>query len=425
MRANESHSPWRDIAAERGVCQKQRSCVSDGQNRRFGDPENPLHLRVHPESYDTMSPLSTSNRFPWLIVLTAAALVAIGMSGIARGDELAAGTFARRQMVWIVMSVPAMCVAALFPYRRLKPWAYLIFGGCLLLLIAVHFFPPRNGARSWIPLGIAYLQPSEPMKLAYILALAHYLMYRRNYRRLLGLIAPFTLTSVPIVLILREPDLGTSLLFFPVLFAMLFAAGARMRHLAMICVLGAAMLPVMWKLMSAEQKSRITTVFAQTDGGTAPWGDGYHLHQSKQVLALGGVWGSELTGGPAVPAMAYHLPASRTDFVFCLVGERWGLVGALLAIILYLVLLARGLAVAAATDEAFGRLVAVGIVALLAAQLAINTGMTVGFMPITGLTLPLMSYGGSSLITTSVALGMLINVSLRPGYDVAGEPFRY
>lgn len=372
-----------------------------------------------------MPSYSASSRFPWLIMLCTAALVALGMSGIARGDELAAGTFVNRQLVWGVLALPALCVAALFPYRRLKPWSFLVFGGCLLLLIAVHFFPPRNGAKSWIPLGIAYLQPSEPMKLAYILALAHYLMYRRNYRRLPGLIAPFALTAVPVVLILREPDLGTSLLFFPVLFAMLFAAGARLRHLALICLMGAAMLPVMWKLMNAEQKSRITTVFAQTDGGEAPWGDGYHLHQSKQVLALGGVWGSEVAGMPAVPAVAYHLPAGRTDFVFCLVGERWGLPGTLVVIVLYLILLARGLAVAGATDEAFGRLVAVGIVALLAAQVAINTGMTVGLMPITGLTLPLMSYGGSSLLSTCVAIGLLINISLRPGYDVAGEPFRF
>lgn len=368
---------------------------------------------------------STFHRIPWLIVLCTAALVAIGMSGIVRGDELADGRFATRQMVWIVLSIPAMCAAALYPYRRLKPWSYLIFGGCLLLLVAVHFFPPRNGARSWIPLGVAYLQPSEPMKLAYVLALAHYLMYRRNYRTLSGLIAPFALTAVPIVLILREPDLGTSLLFFPMLFAMLFAAGARLRHLAAVCVLGGAMLPVLWKVMSAEQKSRITSVFTQADGGAAPWGDGYHLHQSKQVLALGGTWGSELSGMPAIPAVAWHLPAGRTDFVFCLIGERWGLAGTLTVIVLYLVLLARGLAVAGGTDEAFGRLVAVGIVALLAAQLAINTGMTVGLMPITGLTLPLMSYGGSSLLSTSVAIGLLINISLRPGYDVAGEPFRF
>lgn len=365
-------------------------------------------------------------RLPWSILLCAAVLVAAGVSGIMRGDALAAGrTFAARQLVWVVLSVPALAAAAWFPFRRLKPWSYGIFAVCLLLLVAVHFFPPRNGARSWIPLGVASLQPSEPAKLAYILALAHYLMYRKNYRRLWGLAVPFAITAVPVVLILREPDLGTSLLFFPVLYAMLFAAGARLRHLAAVGALGVAATPLLWTQMNVEQKSRITTVFTQTDGGAAPWGDGYHLHQSKQILALGGVWGSELSGMPLASGPAYHLPASRTDFVFCLVGERWGLIGAAAVLLAYLALFARGLAVAAATHDAFGRLTAVGIVALLAAQLVINTGMTVGLMPITGLTLPLMSYGGSSLLSTCIALGLLLNIGLRPGYDVAGEPFRF
>jgi cell division protein FtsW (lipid II flippase) len=128
---------------------------------------------------------------------------------------------------------------------------------------------------------------------------------------------------------------------------------------------------------------------------------------------------------PLSDPLAYHLPACRTDFIYCLVGERWGLAGAAAALCLYLVLFARGLTIAAATHEPYGRLIAVGIVTLLAAQLVINAGMTVGLMPVTGLTLPLMSYGGSSLLTTGLALGLLINVGLRPGYEVTGEPFRF
>jgi cell division protein FtsW (lipid II flippase) len=189
--------------------------------------------------------------------------------------------------------------------------------------------PARNGAHRWIPLGVMYFQPSELAKVAFLLTLAHYLMYRRNYRTLAGLLPPFVLTLVPVGLILREPDLGTSLVFIPVLFSMLFAAGARPRHLAFVVLLGVACLPLLWLGMSAEQKSRVVTLFVQRDGGPAPRGDGYHLHQSKQVLALGGVWGSELAGMTLDDPMAYHLPAGRTDFVFCLVGERWGLAGAI------------------------------------------------------------------------------------------------
>jgi cell division protein FtsW (lipid II flippase) len=363
---------------------------------------------------------------PWLVPICAVGLMAIGLSGILRGDELAsAGAYAPRQLVWMLLGVPAMFVAALFPYRQLKPWSYPFFAVCLVLLVAVYFFPARNYAHRWIPLGVADLQPSELAKLAYILTLSRYLIYRRNYRSLTGLIVPFGITAVPVVLILREPDLGTSLLFFPVLFAMLFAAGARFRHLASVALMGVLLLPALWTIMSAEQRSRITAVFTQVDGGPAPKGDGYHLHQSKQVLALGGVWGSELAGMPVGDELAYHLPASRTDFIFCLVGERWGLLGTTAVFVLYLTLFARGLFIAAATQEPFGRLLVVGILSLLATQLIINTGMTVGLMPITGLTLPLLSYGGSSLVTTCIALGLVMNVGLRPGQELLGEPFKF
>jgi cell division protein FtsW (lipid II flippase) len=289
----------------------------------------------------------------------------------------------------------------------------------------VYLMPVKQGAQRWIPLGFMDFQPSEMAKLAYMMALAQYLMHRKNYRRLTGLLVPFVLTLVPVGLILREPDLGTSLVFFPVLFAMLFAAGARPRHLAFVGVLGIAVSPLLWMGMSAEQQSRIVTLFVQRDGGPTPKGDGYHLHQSKQLLALGGVWGSELGGAPLEDPLAYHLPAGRTDFIFCLIGERWGLLGCSAVLGLYAVFFARGLGVAAATREPFGRLMAVGIVALLATQTTINTGMTVGLMPVTGLTLPLVSYGGSSLLATCIAIGLLLNIGMRPGYEVAPEPFRF
>jgi rod shape-determining protein RodA len=363
---------------------------------------------------------------PWTILFCTAGLMLIGLSGIAHGDALTGrGEFFTRQVIWIVLAAPAMFLASAVPYRRLRGLSYPLFAASVLLLMAVYAMPPKNGARRWIPLGFMDFQPSELAKLAYMMSLAHYLMYRKNYRRLTGLVAPFVLTLVPVVLILREPDLGTALVFFPVLFAMLFAAGARARHLAFVIVLGAAASPGLWMVMSAEQKSRIVTLFVQRDGGPTPAGDGYHLHQSKQVLALGGPWGSDLSGMALDEPLAYHLPAGRTDFIFCLVGERWGFLGCCLALLLYAALFARGLAIASATREPFGRLMAVGIVALLAAQTIINTGMTVGLMPVTGLTLPLVSYGGSSLMTTCVAIGLLLNIGIRPGYEMTPEPFRF
>lgn len=365
-------------------------------------------------------------RIPWSVPAITILLMCIGTSGIERGDELSrAGEFYGRQFVWIALGIPAMLAVTLVSYRVYRHHAYVWFVGSVALLLAVYFFPARWGSRRWIPLGFMYFQPSEMAKLAYILTLSRYLMYRENYRRLTGLFVPFVLTFIPLLLILREPDLGTSLLFLPVLFAMLFAAGARLRHLTFIAACGVMALPVLWMTMSAEQQSRITALFTQQDGGPTPKGDGYHLHQAKQALALGGPWGSEINGTAVDDPLAYHLPACRTDFVLCMVGERWGLAGTLATLVLYLLLFARGLAIAAGTREPFGRLLAVGIVALLAAQTVINAGMTVGLMPITGITLPLLSYGGSSLLFTCLAIGLLMNVAMRPGFEMGNDPFRF
>lgn len=366
-----------------------------------------------------------ASRFPLSIPVVAGLLMLVGLGAICRGDELYPGDFVLRQLVWAALAIPAMLAAAWVPYRFWKPWSVAGFWISVLLLAGVFLLPAKFGSHRWIPLGAFNLQPSELAKLAFILMLAHHLMYERNHRRLTGLLQPFVLAMIPIGLILKEPDLGTALLFIPVLFAMLAAAGARLRHLALVSLAGLVLMPVLWRAMSAEQRSRVTAVFRQKDGGPVPRGDDYHLHQSKQLIALGGARGSEVSGPAVADPLAYHLPASRTDFVFCLVAERWGAAGVVAVLLLYLWLLGKGLLIAAATREPYGRLIAVGIVTLIAAQVVINTGMTVGLMPITGLTLPLLSYGGSSLLMTCVALGLLINVAVRPGYEISGEPFRF
>ncbi|MBT5018827.1 MAG: rod shape-determining protein RodA [Planctomicrobium sp.] len=366
---------------------------------------------------------------PWTLVaisLLTMLLLILGISGISRGDELATwGEYAPRQTMWMFFAAFAMFGSLFVPYRQLKEWAYPALVATIVLLVAVYFFPPRNGARRWISLGFMFLQPSELAKVAYILAISRYLMFRENHRTFLGLVVPFLMTCLPVLLILREPDLGTSLLFFPVLFAVLFVAGAKFRHLGATLLAGIAVLPLLWSVMSVEQKSRVTTVFLQVDEGEPQTGDGYHLWQSKQMLALGGVWGSSVTGMPLDDPAAYRLPAGRTDFVFCLIGEKWGLPGTLAVLVIFTGFCLSGLQIAAKTRDPFGRLIATGVVAMIGTQALINMAMTVGLAPITGLTLPLLSYGGSSLVTTCLGIGLLANVALRPGYDVAGQPFQF
>jgi len=364
-------------------------------------------------------------RIPWPIFFCCAGITVIGLCGLHRADMLyGTSRLFERQLIWIAIAWPAMFAVTLLPYRLLRPWSIWIYAGCVALLVVPLLMPPINGSRRWIPLGLFVLQPSEPARLAFIMAIAHYLMHSAKRRTWAGLIPPFVLTLLPLLLILREPDLGTALLFLPVLFAMLFAAGEKKTHLVVAILAGVACLPLIWQQMNAEQRSRVVTVFIQQDGGTTPAGDGFHLHQSKQVIALNGIYGSVsqqemVSDDPA----AWRLPAARTDFIFSLIAERYGLIGCTILLLLYSVLVLYGLRTAHRTKEPFGRLVAVGIVAMLAVQVIINTGMTVGLTPITGITLPLCSYGGSSLLSTSLAMGLLMNIAMRPGYEVAGIPF--
>ena len=310
-------------------------------------------------------------------------------------------------------------------YRVLCRMSYALFAVSLLGLVVVYFFPAVNNAQRWIRIGPVGLQPSEFAKVAFVLAMARYLMYRENYRRLRGLIVPLAIAMLPVLLILREPDLGTALVFLPVLFAMLFAAGARRADLARLLLVGLATLPLLWTQMSREQKSRVTALFEQPAAAERPSDDAYHLHQAKRMLALGGVWGSFITGEPTDDTAAYRLPEARSDFIFCVLGERFGLPGLAAVLGLFGLLAWRGVTVAAATREPFGRLVAAGVVALLAVEVLINTGMTVGLLPITGLSLPLISQGGSGLLAHAIAIGFLLNIGLRPGYEVTNEPFRH
>lgn len=348
----------------------------------------------------------------------------IGLAGINRADQLYGASIQfERQLVWLGIAWPVMLGITTISYRPLKqlgPWLYLL---SLFLLVIVLFMPPINGSRRWIPLGLLDFQPSEPARLTFILALANYLMYRGSQRTLSGLFIPFVITLFPLMLILREPDLGTGMLFLPILYAMLFAAGAKPKHLAIAALVGVSLLPLLWGQLSAEQRSRVTTVFNQTDGGSAPQRDGYHLHQSKQVISLGGLSGSVNHDQPIIDdATAYHLPAARTDFVLSLICERYGLAGIMLLFGLYGLIVVKGLNVAQSTREPFGRLLAVGIVTMIATQALINAAMTVGLMPITGITLPLASYGGSSLVSTCASMGLLMSVAMSPGYEVAGLP---
>lgn len=364
---------------------------------------------------------------PWATVAAAIALVVWGHVAIARAEELGAApaTMSSRHLIWLGLAAVLAPAGLAISYRRLCQGSYLLLAVCLAMLVAVYATQPINGARRWLAMGSFSFQPSELTKLAFIATLARYLMYRENHRRLGGLLLPLLGAMVPVLLVLRQPDLGTALVFLPVLGVLLWTAGAQARHLALVGVCGLLLLPVLWFQMSAEQRSRITALAEQNRPDQLPTADGYHLHQAKQVRALGGAWGSWWHGEPTEDRLAYHLPAAATDFIFAVVGERWGLAGSLAMLGLYAVMIGGLLQTAQATHDPQGRLLTAGVAALFATEVLINTAMTIGLAPITGLSLPLVSYGGSGLVTHVLALALVVNVALRPGYQLHGEPFRF
>ena len=396
----------------------------------------------------------------WAIVIAATGLAAVGMATIYVADTAyaARGTGsanAFRQGVFLLIGVAAGLVVLRIGHQRLGPLAFALFGVALLtlapLLIArlLHLsgglLAPRNGAYRWIHLPVFQVQPSELMKVAFILALAWYLRYRRNYRRLVGLLIPFAASAVPLGLILLQPDLGTVLLLAVVLLVMMYLAGAQLRHLGILLLIGALFAPVAWFKIRPYQRSRITAVLLQSDDlrqaiqdhpehyewlasrrQAIEWASssGFQLVASKRAIGSGGLVGHGWGRGVFVEHKSF-LPDRHNDLIFALVAHQWGFVGSVLLLMGYLVIAVAGAQIALATNEPFSRLLAGGVVALLITQVIINIGVALGLMPITGMTLPFVSYGGSSLLTNCIALALLLSVARYRPFLLAGKPFEF
>jgi rod shape determining protein RodA len=252
------------------------------------------------------------------------------------------------------------------------------------------------------------------------------------------------LSVVPIGLILLEPDLGTALLLLPVLLTMLFMAGARKRHLAIIIAMGLAAAPLAWTLIRGYQRARVTAVLLQSDElreaivadpdkyaflatkrQAIEWAasSGYQLVHSKNTVGSGGLIGYGWGEGPYVASSL--LPDRHNDFIFSIIGHQWGILGCVVVLGAFAVIVLAGVRIAAATTEPAGRLLAVGVLAMIVSQVVINVGMSVGLMPITGMTLPFVSYGGSSLLTNFIAAALLISVSRNRPFLLATRPFEF
>jgi len=338
----------------------------------------------------------------------------------------------KKQAVFLIVGLVAMMVCSLPHHRRIVWLGYPMLVVVLLMLVVVllpfmprWLVPVRGGARRWFDLGVVSFQPSELAKVAYVLSLACYLRYRENYRTLRGLLAPLLITFLPMVLIVVEPDLGTAMVFLPVFFAMLVAAGARIKHLLLMILIGLILVPMMYPLLEAHQKDRIQDVIARMIGDTRhEAGISYQGKKATMLTGAGGLFGCGNEDSQMLIG-AHRLPEAHNDMIFVVICLRWGLIGGICVLLLFLLLLGGGLAAAGMNRDPFARLIAVGVVAIIFTQVFVNVGMTVGLLPITGMTLPFVSYGGSSLVVNFAMVGLLVNVAARRPIIMAEPSFEF
>ena len=323
--------------------------------------------------------------------------------------------FHTKQVFWIVGGLFGMFLFAKIDYHKLidfAPWIYGVF----LFLLGIVLIPGIGhkalGARRWIKLGPVLFQPSEWVKLVLILAVARYFA-NLGGRSLTGrdIFKAFVLVGVPMLLVLKQPDLGTTLTYAPILMAGLFLGGISIRQSIILFTAGLVLIAGAWtsgKVLKPYQKARLTS-FINPDND--PRGSGYQIRQSLIAVGSGGIWGKGAEKG--TQTQGDFLPIPHADFIFAAFSEEHGFVGAILVLLLYFFILMRLIQNAQTAADLPGALLIMGIVAVLTFQIAVNVGMVIGFMPVTGIPLPLMSYGGSSVLFTFLALGVAMNVRMR------------
>ena len=373
----------------------------------------------------------------WPVIVPAALLLVTGLLLLSRVTIRVGGVWLdewhTRQITGIALGLAGAVVIVLVPYKTLVRHAYLFYVIVLAMLVVVLLFgAERKQAQRWLTLFGFDFQPSELMKLTLVVTLARFIRFRSSYKTFRGLGAPFLLTLIPMAMILKQPDLGTALLCVPLLFTMLFVAGARMRHLALIMVLGVAMMFPVYKWgLKPYQKQRLDGFLVQLALLESPEttkevqelerGQNFQVSKSKIAIGSGGFLGASDDGGESLAL--FWVPERHNDFVFTVAGNAWGLAGCALILLLFAWLLLAILHLASRHRDPAGRLLCVGVFALFGFQAFVNLAMTVGLVPITGLTLPFLSYGRSSVVVSILAIALVCNVAARPSYEFGRGDF--
>jgi len=316
-----------------------------------------------------------------------------------------------KQLAWYCAGLIVMVISFLINYKLLDRWANAIYAICILLLICVLLFGKYvGGARRWLILGPLSIQPSELVKIAVIICLARYYSKIANIRGLTlrELLTPLILVAIPIFLIVRQPDLGTAMLVALIAGSMTVFVKIERRSFLYIISLCTITIPMVWFFLKDYQKNRILTFL---NPERDPLGAGYHIIQSKIAIGSGMISGKGFLKGTQ-NALSF-LPEQHTDFIFSVLAEEMGFAGSVIPLIIFMMLIVWGLNVAYRCRDPFGTILAVGISSMIFWQVFINVGMVMGLMPIVGVPLPFISYGGSSIVAMMICIGLLMNVSMR------------
>jgi rod shape determining protein RodA len=316
-----------------------------------------------------------------------------------------------RQVTWFGLGLIAMFIAISFDYHYIDRVAYPFYGIMVVLLILVMIIGHSGGgSQRWINLGFFRLQPSEPAKIAIVLVMAKYFQSdepaRGYFLRDLG--APFLLVAPLVILTLIQPDLGTAIILGIVFISMILMGGLRIRSFAYLVGAGLALLPIFWQFLRPYQRGRILTFL---DPNRDPLGAGYHVIQSQIAIGSGRWFGKGFLNG--TQNRLDFLPAQHTDFIFAVFSEEWGFAGCAVLLLLYFIMIAYCLGLVQRAKDRFGALLVFGMVAIIFWHVIINVAMVAGVLPVVGVPLPMVSYGGSALASMMFAIGVIINVSMR------------
>lgn len=351
--------------------------------------------------------------FDWVIFLTSLCIATIGVitiySAIHVNETLI--TLYIKQIYWIIYGLFAMFIILFIDYHLLAKWIYVLYYITILLLIFVLMFGKViSGAQRWLSFGAITFQISELAKIIIIVLLAKYFDESKvtGLHKLKNLIIPFIFVAIPFILIAKQPDLGTSMVLFFTFVLTILIIGINRRSLIWLACMATISLPFAWFCLKDYQKKRVLILI---NPNLDPLGMGYHTMQSKIAIGSGGLLGKGLFAG--TQSRLNFLPERHTDFIFSILAEETGFIGSIVLIILYFILILKGISIIHRCKDKLGLTIAVGIVCMLSISILINIGMTVGLFPIVGIPLPLMSYGGSSTITTFIALGILMNIGMR------------